>query len=172
MKKMIVLLALVLLAGGFLFAEFVDDGELRIYGKIIPGTTDFQVVQDMLIGDRVDLLSSAVAPSGDGYIIGSWIYAANNQPATSFEVTYEYDGLLGTAPNTIEYALLEYAAEATTGGTVLNTTSDTTEFTSTAGNYEDGRNIGFKLTETGVTQALSLPSGNYEDVITITLATL
>lgn len=172
MKKLMIVLALILLVSSSAFAlTTVGNGDLTVYGKILPGETQFQVVQDQLVTERVDLLSSAVSPTSDGYIIGSWVFTAVNQLSKDYTVTYEYDGLLG-ASNTIEYELLEYAEGASTGGTVLATTSDTTEFTSTAGNYDDGRNLGFRLTAAGVTSATGAPSGNYEDTITITLTTI
>jgi hypothetical protein len=169
MKKIVVILLVAFIGGGFLFAETLGTDELTVYGMIPAGTKVFTVSQTST--DSVDLLDDLVGPSGAGHVLGNWSYVATNQSAESLTVTYTYGPLSDgaeTDPVEIAYVLLEYAAGASTSGAPRNTTQ-TTGFTTTNGNYSTGRNIGFRLTNAGQTVALGAPDGGYQSTVTITL---
>ncbi len=169
MKKILVILLVAFIGGGFLFAAEMDSDTLTVYGMIPAGTKVFTVTQTST--DSVDLLSALVGPSGNGHVLGNWTYAATNQSAESLTVTYTYGPLSDgaeTSPVEIGYVLLEYAAGATTGGVPRNSTQ-TTGFTTTSGNFSTGKNIGFRLTNAGLATALGSPDGGYQSTVTIAL---
>ncbi|WP_422479945.1 hypothetical protein [Pleomorphochaeta sp. DL1XJH-081] len=173
MKKTLVLFIAILFVGGVLFAELTgttgdtDTGSLVVYGEIPPGAIEFTVTQTD--SSNVDLLSAIVAPAGAGYVIGNWDLTSTNQAANAYTITYDY-GTLDLNTTSIEYVLLEYAAGATTGGAQKSDLA-TTGITTTAGTTTVGRNIGFRLTNTGLTTAIGAPEGSYQDTVTITIET-
>ncbi|MGE0073959.1 MAG: hypothetical protein AB7S52_01890 [Sphaerochaetaceae bacterium] len=170
MKKITVIL-IILLISGFAFAATVDTGTLTAYGKVATGTATFAVTQTQLSNQQVDLTLPIVASTGDGYVIGSWEFNADNQAtAISYTVTYTYGELTNGTYN-IEYTVLEYAEGASTGGTA-KATGGTTTVNASTGDNNVVKNIGFRLTATGDTDVETAPGSiNYQDTITITMTT-
>lgn len=172
MKKTLAILITLFLISGLGFAATVDTGDLIIYGEIGLGDVTFAVNQTQLSTNRVDLLSAIVQSSGTGYIIGNWEFDSVSQSsAIDYTVTYSY-GDLSNGTASIDYVVLEYAEGQSTGGTEKASGGATT-INADAGTSDEVRNIGFRLTTTGDTQAAAAPASiNYTDTITITLATI
>lgn len=172
MKKIIVLsLMLVLIVGG-LTAASAGTGSLNVFGLIGEGDLEFSVNQTLLVANRIDLINNTdVQSTGNGVEVGNWVFDATNQGSSvGYTVTYTYAALTqgGASPNTIPYELLISDGVNST----VRTSTQTTTFTATAGNYNIARDVLVRLTAAGETAAASAAaSSNYNSTITVELET-
>lgn len=170
MKKIAVLIISLIIVTTMVSAAAVGSGALNVFGLIGVGGVSFSVNQTSTT--RINLKSNAdIQPSGNGVIIGNWVFSGTNQGnSIDYVVSYTYSAMNngGVEPVSIAYQVIEYLN--TTGD--VKASGDTTEFTASTGNPQETRNIAVRLTAAGVTTVVSAPaSENYNSTITIALAT-
>ncbi len=165
MKKISVLIIALLLVASVGFADTVGSGVLQVFGMISSVPVNFVVNQTSIA--RIDLIANtAVQPSGDGVVIGNWVFTASNAvDPVPYRVTYGYSPMAYLA-NSIAYEVVEINGATS----AVRQTGDEIGWTAPVGSSSVTRDIGVRLTTAGAATASSAPaSEDYTSIITITL---
>lgn len=168
MKKILVILLVAFIGGGFLFAAPPND--LIVYGYISPDepTYSFTVTQTLEepgINLKEDL---AVHNTGNGVKVGEWTLAAfNHLGEETYTIGYDFGPLVSAATSqSLDYVVLEFDGSL---GSPLETT-DTTTYEPAIGDTSKTRSVRVRLTEAATTTVTGTPAAADDFTSTITVS--